>query len=128
MEKRNDALFAVLAYVVPILGPLYVLLARKVRPEAVPHPLQALVLHLSVPVLPLLWAVVAWTISWIPLGGPLVGASLFALVILAYIFAAVCWVIGVVHAIQGKPVLLPLVWDLSRGWLLRALSPEARRA
>ncbi|MGC9521935.1 MAG: hypothetical protein ACP5HG_08660 [Anaerolineae bacterium] len=128
MEKRNDAVFATLAYVIPIVGPLYVLLARKVRTEAVPHPLQALVIHLSVFVIPLLWGVVAWPLSWLPIAGPLVSATLFSLVILAYIYTAIVWIVGLVHAIQGKPVLLPLIWNLSRGWLLRLFSPEARRA
>jgi len=47
-------------------------------------------------------------LAWIPFG-PVVGMALFGLVIAAYIFSLVGWVIGMVRALRDEAVPLPFI-------------------
>ncbi|HIQ04464.1 MAG TPA: hypothetical protein EYH31_02070 [Anaerolineae bacterium] len=63
---------------------------------------------------PAVWAVLSWVVSWIPYGF-LLAAALFSLVIATYIVLAVCWVVGMVYALQAKAKPVPIVG----GWAQR---------
>ena len=106
---------AFLAYLLPIVGWLYVLLFRRKDEFAVYHAKQSMVLTMTAVGAPAAWAVVAWIVSWLPLAGPIISVALFALVILAYVFLAVTWVIGMVYALQAKIKPVPVVG----GWAER---------
>ena len=108
MSKPNR-IHAFLSYLLSILGWLYVLLFQREDKLAVYHAKQSLVLTLVAVGSLLGWAVGAWIISWIPLVGPLLAAASFSLIVLAYLFLGVAWVIGMVYALQGKMKALPLV-------------------
>lgn len=107
--------YAFLAYFVPILGWLYVLLFQKKDKFAVYHAKQSIMLTIMVLVAPVVWGAVAWILTWIPLAGAIIAAALFALVILTYIFLAAVWVIGMAYALQAKIKPLPVVG----GWAER---------
>ena len=53
------------------------------------------------------WAVLTWVLGWIPFGF-MVGIGLFTMVIVAFFFGIVAWVIGIMHSLQGRMVILPL--------------------
>ncbi len=106
---------AFLAYLLPILGWLYVLLFRWKDELAVYHAKQSMMLTMTAIGAPAAWAVVAWIVSWLPLAGSIIAAALFALVILVYIFLAVTWVIGMVYALQAKIKPVPVLG----GWAER---------
>jgi uncharacterized membrane protein len=106
---------AFLAYLLPIVGWLYVLLFRKKDEFALYHAKQSMMLTMTAVGAPAAWAIVAWIISWLPLAGPIIAAALFALVILIYIFLAATWVIGMVYALQAKMEPVPVLG----GWAER---------
>lgn len=108
MSKQERTL-AFLAYLLSVLGWLYVLLFGREDKLAVYHAKQSLGLTLVSVGVVIVWAVGAWIISWIPLVGPLIAAASFALVILAYVFLGAAWIIGMVYALQAKTKALPLV-------------------
>jgi uncharacterized membrane protein len=109
---RNAAL---LAYLLPIFGWLYVLLFRRKDEFALYHAKQSVMLTVTAVGAPVAWALVAWIVSWLPLAGPIIAAALFALVILIYTFLAVAWVIGMVYALQAKIKPVPVLG----GWAER---------
>jgi uncharacterized membrane protein len=114
MNDASKNRLAILAYVIPILGPIYLLFfTKRDNYFLIYHARQMLALALMVVVMPVLWAVVAYPISWIPVAGPMVSVSLFGLVILTWIAAAVIWAVGLVQAIGNRLKPLPLVWQLS---------------
>ena len=106
---------AFLAYLLPIVGWLYVLLFRRKDDFAVYHAKQSMMLTMTAVGAPTVWALFAWVFSWLPLAGPIISVALFALVILAYIFLAATWVIGMVYAFQAEMKPVPVVG----GWAER---------
>lgn len=116
MDNATNKRLAILAYVVPILGPLYLLAAKRDHIYIQYHARQMLALTLAVAILPLAWAIGAWLLSWIPIAGPAFAATLFALVILGGLFAIGIWIAGLVQVIYGQLKPLPIVWNLSRRW------------
>ena len=119
MSKPSKTL-AFLAYLLSILGWLYVLLFHRKDELAFYHARQSMMLTLLAIVTPAVWIVVGWALAWIPLVGPLTAASLFSLTIAIYIFLAVAWIVGMIYALQAKMKPLPIVG----GWTERLL-PEA---
>lgn len=111
-SKRH---YAFLAYLVPVLGWLYVLLFQKKDKFAAYHVKQSIMLTIMALAVPVVWGAVAWTLTWIPLAGAIIAAALFALVILTYIFLAAVWVVGMAYALQAKAKPLPVVG----GWAER---------
>ena len=107
MSKQK--MLAFLAYLLSILGWLYVLLFQRENKLAVYHAKQSLGLTLVAIGAFVIWLLGSWIISLIPLVGPLIAATTFSQVILAYIFLGVAWIIGMVTALQAKMQPLPLV-------------------
>ncbi len=106
--NQSSRTWAFLAYLLPLLGPLLVLAARRGDRFAAYHATQSLTLTIMLVAIPLGWAVAGWALLWVPLvGGPL-AAMLFALVIAAAIALVVAWLLGMVNALRGlrKPVWL----------------------
>jgi uncharacterized membrane protein len=100
---------AFIAYLLPGLGPLYVLLGQRRNEFALYHARQSLLLLLAALLLPLAWAVVSWLLIWLPIVGPVLGAALFALVLAGYTGLIVSWVLGLVYALRGRMEPLPLM-------------------
>jgi uncharacterized membrane protein len=109
---------AFLAYLLSIPGWLYVLLFHRKDKFAVYHAKQSMMLTIFALAAPAAWAVAAWVLTWIPLAGSFVGAALFSLVIAAYFFLGVAWILGMVYALQAKMKPLPMIG----GWTERLLA------
>ena len=107
--SKSSRYLAFFAYLLSAPGALYVLLARRDDPFAVFHARQSLAIVVAAVALPVLWGVVAWAGAWIPVAGPLVGLTLFALVIAAYIGLGVTWLVGLAFALKGTVRPLPVV-------------------
>ncbi len=124
--NQSSRYLAFFAYLLSIPGALYVLLARRDDPFAAFHAKQSLAIAVAAVMVPLAWAVVAWGGAWIPTAGPLIGLSLFALVIAAYIGLAISWVTGMVFALHGivRPVPLVGSWVVRRPEVAPAIEPE----
>jgi len=114
-SNRNDHL-AILAYVIPIAGPIYLMLARRENAYIQYHARQMLALTLALIALPMAWVVIAWPISWVPIAGACVAAALFALVMVGFLFGVGIWIAGLLQVVRGSLKPLPLVWRLSERW------------
>jgi uncharacterized membrane protein len=107
--KSSSRISAFLAYLLPIVGWLFVLLFRKDDRFAVFHTKQSIMLVVAAIVVPLVWAVVAWILTWIPTFGAMTSVALFALVVAAFLVLLVDWILGMVNALRGKMKPLPMV-------------------
>ena len=101
--------FAFLAYLVPVLGWLYGLFFERRDEFVLYHAKQAMMLTVAAVAAPVAWAVAAWILAWVPLVGSVLAASLFALVMLAYLSLAVIWIVGMINALRAKAKPLPVV-------------------
>jgi uncharacterized membrane protein len=97
---------AVIAYI-PIIGWLYVYLFARKNPLAVYHLRQSVGLVLFLIGAFVIWAVVAYVIAIIPYMAAF-SVALFTVVIAAYLFGAVTWIMGIVNALRNKSTPLPL--------------------
>ena len=107
--SKSSRYLAFFGYVLGAPAALYVLLARRDDPFAVFHARQSLAIAVAAVATPLLWAIIAWAGAWIPTVGPLIGLTLFALVIAAYIGLAATWITGMVFALSGTIRSVPVV-------------------
>jgi uncharacterized membrane protein len=112
--NRSSQVLAFLAYALLLVGWfLVMLLARRDRFAAY-HARQSLALSLAVIIAPLVWAVLAWLVAWIPTVGVVVSAASFSLVIGLYIVAVVAWITGMVNAAKAQVKPLPFFGDWAR--------------
>ena len=114
MKRSQVVLWSLVCYLIPVLGPIYLLTQEDENGFAKVHGRQMLALVVALVGLFGGWVVVGWAVSWIPTVGPLIAAMLFTLVIGGCLGGIVVWVVGLVRALQGQVVKLPLVWDVSR--------------
>lgn len=113
----EDRISAVLAYI-PVVGWLYVFLLQRKNALALFHLRQSIGLFLFLIVVFVVWAVVAWIIAWIPYAAALSMAS-FTMVILAFIFGIIAWLLGVVNALGNKAKPLPIFGQRANNLPLR---------
>jgi uncharacterized membrane protein len=111
--SRSSRYFAFLSYLLSLPGALFVLLARRDDPFAVYHARQSLALAIVALVTPLVWAILAWGLAWIPLIGGALGIMLFALMIAVYVGLLIDWISGMAYALQGKAQRIPLTGPLA---------------
>ena len=107
----SDRLAAFLAYI-PVVGWIYVLLAKRQNSLSMFHVRQSIGLFIFLAATFAAWAVITWVLGWIPFGF-MVGVALFTMVITAFIFGIIVWVTGIVHALNGRMVLLPLIGKMA---------------
>jgi uncharacterized membrane protein len=107
--NNNKKLSAFLAYLIPILGPLYVFIAQRDDAYATFHAKQSLALTALAIGTPLGWAVLSWALLWIPTAGPLIAVPGFTMVVLIYVFLAVVWIVGMANALRNQLKPLPIV-------------------
>jgi len=110
MNKPKRSL-AFLAYLLSFVGALYVLLFRREREFARHHAKQSLGLTIVALGVLVVWVIVSWIVSWIPLVGPIIAASLFALVIVAYVALVAFWIVGMIRALRAQRRPLPVIGE-----------------
>ena len=98
--------FAALSYI-PVLGWLVVLLFRRKDRFAMFHLRQSIGLFLFLLAMFVGWAAFSWVAAWLPFG-MIAGSASFALVIMAYIVGAVSWLVGIIYALLGRPIVMPI--------------------
>ena len=107
--NTSSRISAFLAYLLLIIGWLYIFLFRRNDKLALYHTKQSIMLVMVAIGAPVSWAVLSWLIALIPLVGPPIATALFALVIASYALLLVNWVVGMVYALQSKLRPLPVV-------------------
>jgi uncharacterized membrane protein len=103
----SDRIVAFLAYLLPVIGWLYALIAHRKNAFVVFHTKQAIGLVLFLLGVFAGWAVIAYLLAMIPFVA-IVGVILFSLVIAAFILGAVVWIIGMANALRGQLGYLPI--------------------
>lgn len=104
---------ALLAYLVPVLGPAYILTFRKEDEFGRFHAVQGLTLVLALLLAPAAWALFSGLVAWIPFGG-VIAAYVFALVVAVYIAVIVSWFAGVVNVLRGRRAPVPFFGRILR--------------
>jgi len=104
--NSSSRVSAIVAYVVPILGWLYVYLFQRHDKFAVYHLRQAIGLVIFLIVTFVVWAIVGFFIALIPYMA-VVSITLFPLVLAAYIFGFFAWVKGLLHVWRNEMHPLP---------------------
>ncbi len=111
-RSRIDAF---LSYLLILVGSLYILIFQRRDNFARYHANQALGLILFSVGLFVGWALIGWLVILIPLVGPVLAVSFFALVIGGWIFVVVAWLIGMINALNGVVAPLPLIGRWAEG-------------
>ena len=112
--NRSSQTLAFLAYALLIVGWFLVMLVARRDRFAAYHARQSLALSLALLIAPLVWAVLAWLMAWIPTVGVVVSAASFSLVIGLYLIAIVAWISGMVNAAKAQVRPLPFFGDWAR--------------
>ena len=100
--------FAVLAYVLPVIGGLIGLIADGSNPLTRVHARQSIGAVLTLILAFFVWAVGGYIISLIPIAGPILAIALFSLVIAMAIFLAANWLISLAMALRGAERTIPI--------------------
>ena len=102
---------AIFAYLIPVIGWLYVFFFERKNELAIYHLKQSIGLVLFLAGTLIGWGIVNWLLFWIPYMD-LLGISLFTLVIAAYIYGIAAWILGMINASNNRMTPLPLfgVW------------------
>lgn len=116
--SQPSRLPAVLAYLFPVVGWLYVFLFQRSNSLAVYHLRQSIGLFLFLVGALVVWAVIGWVIAWIPYIAVL-SVGLFTIVIAAYFYGVVAWLLGMIHALRNQLTPLPLFGRWADGLPIR---------
>lgn len=99
---------ALLNYLLPVIGWIYVGIFQRKNSLARFHLRQSLGLVLMLVLLTAAWALIGWILAWLPYA--FVGSIvLFVLPMTAYFLGIILWIVGMVNAGLGREVALPLV-------------------
>jgi uncharacterized membrane protein len=105
--SSSTRLPAVFAYLIPVIGWLYVYFFQRKNSLAVYHLRQSIGLFLFLIAALVGWAVIAWVLAWIPYV-VVVSMALFTIVIAAYLFGLVAWIMGMINALKNVSTPLPV--------------------
>lgn len=105
---------AFLAYLLSFVGALYVLLTQRRDAFALYHARQSLALAIAAIGVPLALIACAWVLAWIPLFGPLLSLLVMVLLMTLLAMLAVSWIIGMVYALRGKVLPIPIIGGWAR--------------
>jgi uncharacterized membrane protein len=98
-------LAAALAYI-PLIGWLYVYFFQRQNLLALFHLRQSVGLFLFLIATLAGWGVVAWIVAWVPYLAVL-SIALFAIVIVAYFYGVLAWILGLINALRNRLTPLP---------------------
>jgi uncharacterized membrane protein len=104
--SASQRISAAIGYI-PVIGWIYIFFLQRKNPLALFHLKQSIALILSMAVFFVIWAVVAWVLTWIPYGD-IFGIAAFTLVITVWIVGAIAWIVGIINALRGLMNEVPL--------------------
>jgi uncharacterized membrane protein len=116
---------ALLAYLVPLAGPLAVLGIRRDDLFARYHAAQALTAQAVMIGAPLIWLVLSWGLTWLPTAGPLLVVVLFALVLAVLLLMLLALLVGAVNALRGAVRPIPLIGERAERLSATAAPPAS---
>jgi uncharacterized membrane protein len=107
--STSSRISAFLAYLLLVIGWLYVFLFRKNDKLAMYHTKQSMMLIIIAIGATLVWAILGWLVSLIPFVGFIIAVAFFSLILTIYIVLTIGWVVGMVNALQAKVKPVPVV-------------------
>lgn len=105
--KTSDRLLALIAYLLPVLGWIFVGIFQRKNSFAMFHLRQAIGIFLALLITFLAWVLSGWVIAWIPYGF-VFSMALFSLVIVVAIAVVIAWMVGVVNALLLRKTFTPI--------------------
>jgi uncharacterized membrane protein len=105
--NRLSRLPAALTYLVPVIGWLYVIFFQRKNSLAIYHLKQSIGLVLFLVATTTGWGAVGWVLTWIPYMA-ILSIALFTIVIVAYLYGIVAWILGLNNALSARMAPLPL--------------------
>jgi uncharacterized membrane protein len=107
MMNGLPSLSAVVTYLLPFIGWLYVFFFQRDNTLAMYHLRQSIGLWLFLLGTLIVWGVIAWALAWLPYMGA-IAAALFTIVIAVYMFGVVAWLTGLIRALKKQVTPLPV--------------------
>jgi uncharacterized membrane protein len=109
--ESSERFSAFITYL-PVIGWIYVLLLNRRDPLPMFHVRQSIGLFIFLAASFAAWIAVIWLLSLIPFGF-MIGIALFTIVITTFVFGIVAWMAGIIYALQGRMVILPLFGNMA---------------
>lgn len=109
---NSQRLNGFIAYLLPVVGWIYLIIFQRKNRFANFHLRQAVGLFLFLILVMLGWGVLTWLLAWIPYAF-VFGIALFGLPLTAFIFSVIAWIIGMVNALSNREVYLPFIGGYS---------------
>jgi uncharacterized membrane protein len=110
MNNQTSRFSALVAYLLPVLGWLYVLIFQRKDRFALYHAKQAAMITIVAILAPLVWLVGGWLLMFLPYGA-ILAMALFSLVIAIYFFLLYLCILGMANVSQTKIKRLPLIGE-----------------
>lgn len=110
--QRSRRFPAFIAYLLPVIGWIYVGVFQRKNPFAIFHLRQSVGLVLFLILATVVWGLVTWLLAWIPYAF-IAGIALFTLTLSTYIFGLVAWILGMVNVLRDREDLLPIIGPYS---------------
>ena len=107
-ETSISRVYAVLAYVLPVVGGIIGLLVDGGNSLTRAHARQSIGAVLTLILAFFAWAAGGYVISLIPIAGPILAIALFSLVIAMALFLAANWLISLTMALRGAERTIPI--------------------
>ncbi len=103
---------AFIAYLLPVIGWIYVGLFQSKNQFARFHMRQSVGLVLFLILITAAWGVLTWLLSWIPFMF-VFGIALFSIPLVCFVFSVIAWIIGMVNALRNRVANLPVIGGYS---------------
>jgi uncharacterized membrane protein len=103
---------AFLAYLLPVISWIYLAVFQRKNRFAIFHMRQSIGLFLFVILITLAWGLASWLLAWIPYA-IILAVVLFTFPLVAYIFSAIAWIIGMINALRNMETPLPMIGGYS---------------
>ena len=107
--SSSSRVFAFIAYLIPLIGPLFVFAFRRNDEFAIYHARQSLRLFVVAVVAVLIWAGISYGLLFIPYLGSVVAAALSAVLLVILIAFLWAWIAGMLNALRAHEKPLPFV-------------------
>ena len=122
-SSNEGRIFAVLSYLLPLIGGIIGLALDKSNSLTRNHAHQSIAAVALLILGFLVWAAAGWLMGWIPFVGPIVALALFSLVMALGIFLIVQWIISLAVAARGQERQIPFA-----NRLVPRLFPDAQKS
>jgi uncharacterized membrane protein len=104
--KLSTRISALLAYLLPVIGWLYIGFFQRENSFVRFHLRQSMGIFVVVVAVFVGWVGIGWLIAWIPYGF-IFSMALFTLVLVALIAAVIAWILGIVNVLRLRKAVVP---------------------